>query len=155
MKAAFVLVCLLAVWAPLSGHCAETLECRYFSVELPDDWQAVSPPDENAAISLTNAHFAKRGGSTSVAIIVAPTGNLDAKTIAETFAQQYNAAKGPAENNGQYTFAFKQLGANCQAWVTTQDDVFMFTAILGNQREGMAFVRKYVKSADYAKLLPR
>ena len=96
-----------------------------------------------------------KDSSSSVVLVVGSAGGLDTKTIAQTYAQQYKAPKDPVENNGQFTFSFSQQKMPCQAWVTTQDDMFMVTVVMGNQREGLNFVRKHITSADYPKLLPR
>ena len=139
----------------LAAEPQNLLTCPFFSVALPDDWKAVTPPEETAGIGMTKAHFANTAGTSSVVLVVGSAGGLDTKTIAQTYAQQYKAPKDPVENNGQFTFSFSQQKMPCQAWVTTQDDMFMVTVVMGNQREGLNFVRKHVKSADYPKLLPR
>lgn len=149
---------LLCLALPIGGIAAEApapLTCLYFSVNLPDDWKAVTPPETDSSTGITKAHFANKGGSTTVVFIVGATAGLDAKSIAQTYADQYKATRGPVESNGQYSFSYSQQKLNCQAYITTQDDVFMFTAIMGNQREGMTFVRRQVTSTDFAKLLPR
>ena len=140
---------------PGAAFAAEPLTCPFFTVALPDDWKAITPPEETTGISMTKAHFANAAGTSSVALVVGPNNGLDAKTIAQTYAQQYKARKAPVESNGQFTFSFLQQKMPCQAWITTQDDMFMVTVLMGNQREGLNFVRKHITSADYPKLLPR
>jgi len=78
-----------------------------------------------------------------------------AKTIAALFADQFKAPKPPTERNGQYGFAFTEQKAPGQAWVATSGDVFMVTTFTGDRKTGLAFVRRYIKSQDYADLLPR
>lgn len=151
---------LLCLALPCAGQAADAaapapLTSLYFNVTLPDDWKAVTAPESDSTTGITKAHFANKSGSTTVVFIVGATAGLDAKSIAQTYAQQYKAAKEPVESNGQYTFAFQQQKLNCLGYITTQDDVFMFTAIMGNQREGMNFVRRHVRSTEFAKLLPR
>lgn len=144
---------LLAVSGPALA--AEPFTCPFFSVALPDDWKAVTPPEETPGIGMTKAHFANAAGTSSVALVVGLNSGLDAKTIAQTYAQQYKASREPVENNGQFRFSFTQQNMPCQAWISTQDDMFMVTVVMGNQREGLTFVRKHVTSADFPKLLPR
>ncbi len=153
---------LLCLALPCVGHAAETtteatapLTCLYYSVNLPDDWKAVTAPETDSTTGITRAHFANKAGTTTVVFIVGASAGLDGKSIAQTYAQQYKATKEPVENNGQYAFSFQQQKLNCQGYITTQDDVFMFTAIMGNQRDGMSFVRRNVSSTEFAKLLPR
>ena len=156
MKLLPLLALLLFLAVPGPAPAAEeSLTCPFFSVALPGDWKSITPPEETAAIGMTKAHFANVSGTSSVALVVGPASGLDAKTIAQAYAQQYKASKEPVENNGQYSFAFVQQKMPCQAWIAIQDDMFMFTAVMGNQREGLNFVRRYMKSADYPKLLPR
>ena len=146
----------LAVPGPaLAAEPQNLLTCPFFTVALPDDWKAITPPEETTGIGMTKAHFANTAGTSSVVLVVGPNSGLDAKTIAQTYAQQYKARKEPVESNGQFTFAFLQQKMPCQAWITTQDDMFMVTVVMGNQREGLNFVRKHVTSADFPKLLPR
>ena len=150
-----LLLCLALPGYSFAAEAPDPLTCLYFSVDLPDDWKAVTPPETDSATGITKAHFASKSGSTTIVFIVGASAGLDAKSIAQVYAQQYKATKEPVESNGQYSFSYMQQKLNCQAYITTQDDVFMFTAIMGNQREGMTFVRRQVTSADFAKLLPR
>ena len=131
----------------------EQLSCKYYTVTMPDDWKAVMAPAENQG--MTSAIFARTAGSAVVTMVVGPRGVADGKTIAGMFAEQFKAEKPPVEKNGQYTFSFTQQGMPCQAWVGTEGDVFMVTTVTGNRKDAQAFLRQYVKSADYPKLLPQ
>ncbi|WP_417291736.1 hypothetical protein [Desulfovibrio porci] len=146
--AAFVFIMLLALPA-----IAEELSTKYFTVNMPDDWKVIMPPTENQGI--TSAVFAKNTSGVSVTMVVGPSSGADAKTIAGMFATQFKAEKPPVEKNGQYTFNFTQQEVPCQAWVAVQGDVFMVSSLAGNQKEALNFIKKNVKSADYAKLLPQ
>lgn len=144
--------------APESAEAAapkgpEQLNCKYYTVSMPDDWKAVMTPTENQG--MTSAIFARTAGSAVVTMVVGPRGVADGKTIAGMFAEQFKAEKPPVEKNGQYTFSFTQQGMPCQAWVGTEGDVFMVTTVTGNRKEAQSFIRQYVKSADYPKLLPQ
>lgn len=138
--------------APAPAGPAE-LSCKYYTVTMPDDWKAVMPPTDNQG--MTSAIFARTAGSAVVTMVVGPRGVADGKTIAGMFAEQFKAEKPPVEKNGQYTFSFTQQGMPCQAWVATEGDVFMVTSVTGNRKEAQAFLKQYVKSTDYAKLLPQ
>ena len=131
----------------------EQLTCKYYTVTMPDDWKAERAPTEKQG--MISAIFTRTAGSTVVSMIVAPRGVADGKTIAGMFAEQFKAEKPPVEKNGQYTFSFTEQGMPCQAWVGTEGDVFMVTTVKGNRKEAQAFIRQYVKSADYPKLLPQ
>lgn len=146
--AAFVLIMLLALPA-----LAEELNTKYFTVNMPDDWKVIMPPTENQGI--TSAVLAKNTNSVSVTMVVGPSSGADAKTIADMFATQFKAEKPPVEKNGQYIFNFTQQQVPCQAWVAVQGDVFMVSLLAENKKEALDFIRKNVKSADYAKLLPQ
>lgn len=131
----------------------EQLACKYYTVTMPDDWKAIMAPTENQG--MTSAIFARTAGSAVVTMVVGPRGVADGKTIAGMFAEQFKAEKPPVEKNGQYTFSFTQQGMPCQAWVGTEGDVFMVTTVTGNRKDAQAFLKKYVASADYPKLLPQ
>lgn len=132
---------------------AETLSCRYFDVELPDGWQALTPPSENQGI--TTAVFVKGTGTPSVTLLVGETGGADIKTIADIFAEQYKADDPPSLKNGRYVFYFSQQKKNCQAWIAVQENIFMVTTLMGNPREGLRFMKRYVSSKSYPDLIPR
>lgn len=131
----------------------EQMNCKYYTVSMPDDWKAVMAPTENQG--MTSAIFARTAGSAVVTMVVGPRGVADGKTIAGMFAEQFKAEKPPVEKNGQFTFSFTQQGMPCQAWVATEGDVFMVTTVTGNRKEAQAFLKQHVKSTDYAKLLPQ
>ncbi len=145
---AFVFVMLLAMPA-----LAEELNTKYFTVSVPEGWKAVMPPTEKQGT--TSAIFANAAGDASVTLVISPTGGADTKTIADMFAKQFKATKPPVEKGGQYTFTFAQQDITSQAWVASQGDVFMLTVMAGNRKSAAAFVKKYVKSADYPALLPK
>ena len=129
------------------------LSCKYYTVSMPDDWKAVMAPAENQG--MTSAIFARTAGSAVVTMVVGPRGVADGKMIAGMFAEQFKAEKPPVEKNGQFTFSFTQQGMPCQAWVSTEGDVFMVTTVTGNRKEAQAFLKQHVRSTEYAKLLPQ
>ena len=131
---------------------ANELNCPYFSVTLPNDWQAISPPSETQG--LTSAVFSKNASSTTVAILVGQRHGTDAKTIAKYFASQFKAYQNPEEKKSRYTFNYTQQGLQCQAWVSTQDEIFMVISLIGNPREAMNFVKNNITSKTYTKLIP-
>ncbi|WP_165071896.1 hypothetical protein [Desulfovibrio sp. ZJ200] len=145
---AVVFMMLLAVPA-----LAEEVTTQYFTVNVPDDWKAV-PPSENQGVS--TAIFAKASGALSVTLVAGPNGGVDAKSIAGMFAEQFKSEKPPVEKNGQYTFTFMQQNISARVWVATEGDAFLVTSIAGSPRkEGLEFVKKNVKSASYAGMLPK
>ncbi|WP_165177985.1 hypothetical protein [Desulfovibrio sp. ZJ369] len=146
---ALVFIMLLAVPA-----LAEEITTRYFTVNVPDDWKAVMPPSENQGMS--TAIFVKASGALSVTLFAGPNSGADAKSIASMFAEQFKSEKPPVEKNGQYTFTFMQQNVSAQVWVATEGDAFLVTSIAGSPRkEGLEFVKKNVKSANYAGMLPK
>lgn len=49
-----------------------------------------------------------------------------------------------------------QQNVPAQVWVATQGDAFLVTSIAGSPyKEGLEFVKKNVKSANYADMLPQ
>lgn len=147
--AALLFIMLLAVPA-----LAEEITTKYFTVTVPDDWKAVMPPSENQGVS--TAIFAKASGTLSVSFVAGPKRGADAKSIAGMFASQFKSEKPPVEKNGQYTFTFMQQNVPAQVWVATQGDAFLVTSIAGSPyKEGLEFVKKNVKSANYADMLPQ
>ena len=132
---------------------ADEVSTKYISVDLPDNWKAVMAPTENQGT--TTVIFSNASGNSTVGFVTGPTGGADAKTVADLFASQFKAPKPPVEKSGQYTFAFTQQQTPCQSWVAAAGDIFMVTTITGDRKLGLAFIKKYVKSAEYANLLPR
>lgn len=127
--------------------------CPYYTVDLPADWQAILPPTDN--LGQVNAVFAKNGQNPSVTMTIAPNGGVPLKTIAEMFAEQFQAPRPPSLKNGQYVFSYIQNDVPNQVWVATDGSLFMITAIGGNQKEGLNFIKNCVKSENYPSLLPR
>ena len=132
---------------------ADEVSTKYISVDLPDNWKAVMAPTENQGT--TTVIFSNASGNSTVGFVTGPNGGADTKTVAEMFANQFKALKPPVEKNGQYTFAFTQQQTPCQSWVAASGDIFMVTTITGDRKLGLAFIKKYVKSAEYASLLPK
>lgn len=132
---------------------ADEVSTKYISVDLPDNWKAVMAPTENQGT--TTVIFSNASGNSTVGFVTGPNGGADTKTVAEMFANQFKAPKPPVEKNGQYTFAFTQQQTPCQSWVAASGDIFMVTTITGDRKLGLAFIKKYVKSAEYASLLPK
>ena len=146
----FLLLLQLCLLAPAAQ--AEELACKYYSVQLPSGWQAVTPPTENQGIY--TAVFVKGSGYPSVSLLAGETGGADLKTIADIFAEQYKASKPPVLRNGRYVFNFTRQDKPCQAWIAVQEQAFMVTTLIGSPSEGLRFVRANVSSADYPDLLP-
>lgn len=128
-------------------------ECQYYTVTLEPGWTAITPPIENQG-TVTSV-FKSNSGGVAVMLVLGKLGGADAKTVAEMFAEQFKAEKPPVAKNGQYTFTFLRDGKPCEAFITSQDDIFMVTTISGNRKEAMNFIKKQVKSEEYAKLLPQ
>lgn len=127
--------------------------CPYYTVNLPTGWQAILPPTEN--LGQVSAVFAKNGQNPSVTMTIAQHGGVPLKTIAEMFAEQFQAPRQPSLKNGQYVFSYTQNGVPNQVWVATDGPLFMITAIGGNQKEGLNFLKTCVKSEHYPSLLPQ
>lgn len=127
--------------------------CRYFTVKLPVGWKAfLEPRDKNGMLS---ALFGKENQSVTVAITITTHGGVDLKTIADMFAQQFKAVKDPVEKNGQYVFNITRNDLPGQVWVSGQDNLVMITAIAGNQKEGLNFLRHNVTSEEYKGMFPK
>ena len=99
--------------------------------------------------------FTNAAGNSTVNFVTGPTGGADLKTVAETFATQFKSLKPPVEKGGQFTFAFTQQQTPGQSWVAGMGDLFMVTTITGDRKLGLAFIKRYVKSPEYANLLPK
>lgn len=128
-------------------------ECQYYTVTLSPGWTVVTPPTENQG-TVTSV-FKSNNGGVAVMLVLGKLGGAEAKTIAEMFAEQFKAEKPPVAKNGQYTFTFIRDGKPCEAFITSQDDIFMVTTISGNRKEATNFIKKQVKSEEYSKLLPQ
>lgn len=132
---------------------ADEVSTKYISVDLPDNWKAVMPPTENQGV--TTVIFSNAAGNSTVNFVTGPNGGADLKTVAETFATQFKSPKPPVEKNGQYIFAFTQQQTPGQSWVAATGDFFMVTTITGDRKLGLAFIKRYVKSTEFANLLPK
>lgn len=127
--------------------------CQFYTVKLPDDWQAILPPTESQ--NLVSAVFCKTGQNPIVTLTIGEHGDMDAKTIAEMFSEQFQAAKAPVLKNGQYVFSYTRNDLVSQVWVATSGPYFMITAIGGNQKEGLKFIKDNIESEKYSSLFPR
>lgn len=125
----------------------------YFTVKLPEGWQAILPPTEQQG--MWNAIFARTSQNPIVAFIISDHGGTDIKTIAEMFAEQFKAPKPPVERHGKYTFSFTQGDNVSHVWIARQEQVYMVTNISGNQKEGLAFIKNNVSSEKYGDLFPQ
>lgn len=131
----------------------EVYSCKYYEVTLPQGWKAVSPPaEDNGNI---NAIFANATGSASVSIVVGPSLGTDAKSIAQTFAEQFKSRKPPVERDGQWVFSFRLNGVPARGIVRVAGDEFMFATATGATREIDSFLANSIKSADYPYLMPK
>ena len=146
--AVFLFVMLLAIPA-----LADDVSTKYITVDLPDNWKAVMPPTENQGV--TTVIFTNAAGNSTVNFVTGPNGGADLKTVAETFANQFKSPKPPVEKGGQFTFAFTQQQTPGQSWVAGMGEIFMVTTITGDRKLGLAFIKRYVKSTEYASLLPK
>ncbi len=127
--------------------------CKYFTVKMPEGWKAIVPPTEQQGN--VNAIFARNTGMPVVTMVIGPNLGANAKTIAEMFSEQFKADKAPVEKNGQYSFTFPQNDLTARAFITVEGSEFMVMTIVGSQKEGRDFVKKYIHSEEYAKLLPQ
>lgn len=128
-------------------------ECKYYKVQLPDEWKAIIPPtDQQGTI---NAIFATNTGSSVVTMIVGPSGGADIKTIATMFAEQFKAPRAPSDKNGQYVFSFPIQNGTAQAIVSGSGPDFMVTTIAGSLKQAQEFLRNNVSSENYSSLMPK
>lgn len=125
----------------------------YYDVKLPPDWQAILPPTDTQG--QVSAVFAKNSSNPSVTMTIAQSGGIDAKTIADMFAQQFQAVKTPVLKNGQYIFSYTNNNTPTQVWVGTSGSLFMITAIGGNQKEGLDFIKNSFSNIKYPDLFPK
>lgn len=125
--------------------------CKYYTVDLPEDWSAITPPTEQ--LGNVNAIFANNSASAVVTMVVGPSWNTDARTVATMFAEQFKATKAPVERNGRFTFNFPYQNGTAQAIVGVQGKEFMVVAMYGRSQECRDFLRQCVKSAQFNQLL--
>lgn len=147
--AALLFIMLLAVPA-----LAEEITTKYFTVTVPDDWKAVMPPSENQGVS--TAIFAKASGTLSVSFVAGPKRGADAKSIAGMFASQFKSGKAAGGKKRPvylYLHATERSGPGLGSHAGRR--------LFGDQhcgspyKEGLEFVKKNVKSANYADMLPQ
>lgn len=131
---------------------ADEVSTKYISVDLPDNWKAVMAPTENQGT--TTVIFSNASGNSTVGFVTGPNGGADTKTVAEMFANS-QGAQAPGGKKRTIHFCLTQQQTPCQSWVASSGDIFMVTTITGDRKLGLAFIKKYVKSAEYASLLPK
>lgn len=88
-------------------------------------------------------------------LLPAPTAARILKPWPKLLRPQFKSLKPPVEKGGQFTFAFTQQQTPGQSWVAGMGEIFMVTTITGGRKLGLAFIKRYVKSAEYASLLPK
>lgn len=126
--------------------------CEYFTVNLPNTWTVYLPPSERQGT--INALFGSNNENVTVTIIVIPSANIELNLVAEMFADQFNATKKPSLKNGQYIFSFTKNNRAGNVWIAKEDNAIMVTAVIGDQKEGLDFLKKNVKS-NFPALLPK
>lgn len=126
--------------------------CKYYTVKLPEGWQAIVPPEEQQGN--INAIFATDKGGTIVTMIGGPSSGQDAESVASIFAEQFKAKKAPVASNGFYTFQYPVQNITANAWVASYDGNFMLTTIAGDLKRGQKFIRDNVKSDTWPGLIP-
>lgn len=139
--------------APAKKEVPGEYVCKYFTVRLPDDWKAYLPPTEQQG--MLSALFGKDNQSSTVALTITPHGGIDLMEVAEMFAQQFKAQKPPVEKNGQYVFNITRNELPGKVWVSCQGPLVMVTAISGNQKEGLNFIKNNISTENYKDLFPR
>lgn len=127
--------------------------CKYYTVKLPQGWQAIVPPEEQQGN--VNAIFATDMGGTIVTMVGGPSSGQDAQSVANIFAEQFKAKKSPVSSNGFYTFQYPVQNITAHAWVASYDGNFMLTTIAGDLTRGQKFIRDNIKSDTWPGLIPK
>lgn len=127
--------------------------CKYYTVTLPEGWQAVIPPEEQQGN--INAIFANSSNNTVIALIVGPSLGADGETVASMFAEQFNATGKVTERDGQYTFNFTQNEIPTQAIVTVDNQEFLLLTAQGARKDITSFISNNLKSDEYPSLMPK
>lgn len=138
--------------ATSQAHPAE-YTCKYYSVKMPEGWQAIVPPEDQ--MGNINAIFATNTGGTILTMVAGPSSGEDAQAIANMFAEQFKAKDTPVLKNGLYTFKFPVQNAMATAWVASYDGNFMMTYIVGSIKEAQKFIRENITSESWPGLLPK
>lgn len=112
--------------------------CRYYTVTLPADWRAVTPPEENKGN--VNAVFADTAGTT-VTLIMGPLLGADVKMAADLFSEQFKGDAPTKRKDGSYVFDFKQRDSVARAIISAENDAFKLVAIRGNRIAAEKFLK--------------
>lgn len=128
------------------------VSCDMYTVELPKNWDVLRTTDLGSA---TVVVFTTKNRDAEATVVAGESGGSPLSTIARCFAQQYGADGKASIKNNVATFSFTDSGdGDSQAWVTTQDNVYLVITLSGNLRKAKSFIRTF-ESSRYSKLLPK
>lgn len=131
--------------------CARTLDADYFTLDLPDGWEVVTPPTrEDKTISLVVARADKKASAT---LIAGPTRGTRMDMIAAMFAQLFQAPQPPEQQGNVHTVPFAREGVSGRLWMTESKGIFIVYSLVGDDRDALNMVKAAVKSAQYPGLV--
>ena len=107
-----------------SSACAEVMEFRYFSLDVPEGWNVI---EDGAEITVTASD---KSGSLSIV-----ADNPDGKTIAELAEMYSRELKGTApESDGDGAYMFEFNNGVSQAVIDGDEDVYLLIIGTGIDR---------------------
>lgn len=146
----FLCATMLMLASPARG--AE-IDCNYFTIDLPADWQTVEAPAEDED-GLLAAVFGNNARTASISLVSGSSEGKDAKELATLLAPSAGATEKPVENDGQYGFAISSNGVNGFCIMTAGKGRFLLSCMNGEVPVA-ARVIATIKSAKYPEIVPK
>lgn len=131
--------------------CARTLDADYFTLDLPDGWDVITPPTrEDKTMSLVVARADRQA---SVSIVAGPTRGARMDMIAAMFAQLFQAQEAPEQRGNVHTVPFARDGVSGRLWMTESRGIFIVYSLSGDERDALNMIKSAVKSPQYPGLV--
>lgn len=147
---AFVSLCCLFFVTPVW---AQSVECTYFIVQLPESWMVVQEP--KFVDGMVTASFGRMDKAVSVFCMAGRNMGADARRMAADLARELKATSEPVAHKGQYLFSYTVQGIISQAVVAVDKDLYLFVGVMGDITAGQAFVRDCLSSQNYPGMIPK
>ncbi len=148
----FLLVCTAMLVLALPAQGAE-VDCSYFTIDIPADWQTVEAPAEDED-GLFAAVFGNNARTASLSLVSGSSEGKSAKELAALLAPSAGATEEPSENAGQYGFPIASNGINGFCILTAGNGRFLLSCMNGEVPVAARIVAT-IKSAKYPEIVPK
>lgn len=147
-----LLLCAVLLMLAVPAQAGE-VDCRYFTINLPDDWTVVEKPAEDAD-GIFAAVFGEKAKTASISLVSGSSEGKGAKELADLLAPSASATETPKEHEGQYGFAISANGVEGFCILSEGKGRFLLSCMNGNVPVA-AKVIATIKSDKYSELIPK